>query len=113
LALATCAAARRHQQQRHQQQHQQRRSVAAQAKSTAKEMLAVAPENRAEVAVILDLAEQAAKGWSLTWSRFVSPPVAADALKAIGQVPACLPSVACNIAQQLDASVTPQGGGRH
>ena len=63
-----------------------RRRVAACARPAAREMQMVAPENRQEVAVILDLADQAAKGWSLVWSRFVTPPVAADALAAISQV---------------------------
>ena len=50
------------------------------------ELRGVAPENRAEVAALLDLADQASRGWRLLWSRFVTPPVAADALAAIGQV---------------------------
>jgi hypothetical protein len=86
------------------------------------ELAMVAPENRQEVAVILDLAgaqararggaapgswtcsflparrgrphppaalppaDQASRSWGLVWSRFVSPPVAADALAAISQV---------------------------
>lgn len=64
----------------------QRRSVAAHARPAARELLNVAPENRQEVAVILDQAEQAAKAWALVYSRFVTPPVAADALAAISQV---------------------------
>jgi len=70
------------------QHHQHRRAVTTEAKPIRKqaELAMVAPENRQEVAVILDLAEQAAKGWSFTWSRFVTPPVAADALAALAQV---------------------------
>ncbi|KAI8466015.1 MAG: hypothetical protein J3K34DRAFT_461081 [Monoraphidium minutum] len=68
------------------QPNARRLCAAAGARPPAREMLMVAPENRAEVAVILDLADQAAKGWALTWSRFVTPPVAADALAAIAQL---------------------------
>lgn len=41
--------------------------------------------NRKEVAQILDLAERAATRWEVTYTHFVSPPVAADALAAINQ----------------------------
>lgn len=37
------------------------------------------------MAQILDLAERAAKQWDVSFSHFVSPPVAADALAAINQ----------------------------
>jgi RNA-binding protein YlmH len=44
----------------------------------------VAPENRQEVLQILEQAERAASSWDLSYSKFVNPAVAADALKAIG-----------------------------
>jgi photosystem II S4 domain protein len=46
----------------------------------------VAPENREDVAQLLELAERAGRGWSVVWSRFVTPPVAADALAAIAKL---------------------------
>ncbi|GBF97183.1 hypothetical protein Rsub_10044 [Raphidocelis subcapitata] len=61
-------------------------AAAAAGPQRARELAAVAPENRQEVAGILDLAEQAARGWELRWSRFVTPPVAADALAAVSQL---------------------------
>lgn len=40
---------------------------------------------RKDVAQILDLAERAAERWEVSYTHFVSPPVAADALAAINQ----------------------------
>lgn len=40
---------------------------------------------RQEVAQILDIAERAAQRWEISYTHFVTPPVAADALAAINQ----------------------------
>jgi RNA-binding protein YlmH len=41
---------------------------------------------RKEVAEILDLAERASLKWDITYTHFLSPPVAADAVKAVNQL---------------------------
>lgn len=43
----------------------------------------VGPENREEVARVLEVAEQASVRWEVTWTDFLSPPVAADAVSAL------------------------------
>ena len=47
----------------------------------------VAPENRKEVARVLEIAERAAERWETIYTDFLSPPVAADAMTALSQVP--------------------------
>ena len=43
----------------------------------------VSPENRQEVARVLEIAERAAERWETTFTDFLSPPVVADALGAL------------------------------
>eukprot|EP00879_Flechtneria_rotunda_P010089 GHRR01010547.1.p1 GENE.GHRR01010547.1~~GHRR01010547.1.p1 ORF type:complete len:324 (+),score=44.55 GHRR01010547.1:145-1116(+) len=46
----------------------------------------VDPESRKEVAQILEQAERAAQRWEISYTHFVSPPVATNALTAINQM---------------------------
>lgn len=46
----------------------------------------VAPDNRQEVARIVEIAERAAERWEVSWTDFLSPPVVADAMSALNQM---------------------------
>ncbi|WIA30376.1 hypothetical protein OEZ86_000462 [Tetradesmus obliquus] len=60
--------------------------VAEGAKSKEAQLQWVSPENRKDVALILDQAERAAVRWEVTYTHFYSPPVVADALAVLEQM---------------------------
>lgn len=45
----------------------------------------VAPENRRDVARVLEIAERASNSWTVTYTDFLSPPVVQDALSALSK----------------------------
>lgn len=69
------------------QLHQQRGAPSVAAYATARERDAVlqwvSPDNRKEIARILEIADRAADRWEVTWTDFLPPPVVADAMAVL------------------------------